>query len=324
MKTRKLGSLEVSEISYGCMGLNYHRGPAKDRNEMIKLVHSVIDMGITMLDTAEVYGPYINEELVGEAISGQRDKLVIASKCGFVIKNGEMAGLDSRPVTMRNALEGSLTRLKTDYIDLFYIHRVDPNVPIEEVAQAMQQFKREGKIRHWGLSGAPAETVRKAHGVEPLTAVQNEYSIWRREDETELFPTLEKLGIGLVAYSPLGRGFLTGTIAKDKDFSINDNRAWLPWFSQEGMEANQVLLNYLAQLAKEKNASLAQVSIAWILAQKPWIVPIPGSTRLERVQENNDSVKVTFSKAELEKIDEALSKIEIFIGEMPAFPGSRR
>jgi aryl-alcohol dehydrogenase-like predicted oxidoreductase len=324
MKTRKLGSLEVSEISYGCMGLNYHRGPAKDRNEMIKLVHSVIDMGITMLDTAEVYGPYINEELVGEAISGQRDKLVIASKCGFVIKNGEMAGLDSRPVTMRKALEGSLTRLKTDYIDLFYIHRVDPNVPIEEVAQAMQQFKREGKIRHWGLSGAPAETVRKAHGVEPLTAVQNEYSIWRREDETELFPTLEKLGIGLVAYSPLGRGFLTGTIAKDKDFSVNDNRAWLPWFSQEGMEANQVLLNYLAQLAKEKNASLAQVSIAWILAQKPWIVPIPGSTRLERVQENNDSVKVTFSKAELEKIDEALSKIEIFIGEMPAFPGSRR
>jgi len=324
MKTRKLGSLEVSEISYGCMGLNYHRGPAKDRNEMIKLVHSVIDMGITMLDTAEVYGPYINEELVGEAISGQRDKLVIASKCGFVIKNGEMAGLDSRPVTMRNALEGSLTRLKTDYIDLFYIHRVDPNVPIEEVAQAMQQFKREGKIRHWGLSGAPAETVRKAHGVEPLTAVQNEYSIWRREDETELFPTLEKLGIGLVAYSPLGRGFLTGTIVKDKDFSVNDNRAWLPWFSQEGMEANQVLLNYLAQLAKEKNASLAQVSIAWILAQKPWIVPIPGSTRLERVQENNDSVKVTFSKAELEKIDEALSKIEIFIGEMPAFPGSRR
>ena len=324
MKTRKLGSLEVSEISYGCMGLNYHRGPAKDRNEMIKLVRSVIDMGVTMLDTAEVYGPYINEELVGEAISGQRDKLVIATKCGFVIKNGEMAGLDSRPDTMRKALEGSLTRLKTDYIDLFYIHRVDPNVAIEEVAQAMQQFKREGKIRHWGLSGAPAETVRKAHAVEPLTAVQNEYSIWRREDETELFPTLEELGIGLVAYSPLGRGFLTGTIAKDKDFSVNDNRAWLPWFSQEGMEANQVLLDYLAQLAKEKNASLAQVSIAWILAQKPWIVPIPGSTRLERVQENNDSVKLTFSKSELEKIDEALSKIEIFIGEMPAFPGSRK
>jgi len=324
MKTRKLGSLEVSEISYGCMGLNYHRGPAKDRNEMIKLVHSVIDMGVTLLDTAEVYGPYINEELVGEAIAGQRDKLVISSKCGFVIKDGEMAGLDSRPETMRKALEGSLRRLGTDYIDLYYIHRVDPNVPIEESAQAMQQFIKEGKIRHWGLSAVSAEIVRKAHAVEPLTAVQNEYSIWRRDDESELFPTLEELNIGLVAYSPLGRGFLTGTIAKDMDFSVNDNRAWLPWFTQEGMAANQALLDYLTTLAKEKNATTAQISIAWILAQRPWIVPIPGSTKLERVQENNDSAKITFTKAELDNIDEALSKIDIYIGEMPAFPSSQK
>lgn len=319
MKKRKLGGLEVSEISYGCMGLNYHRGPAKDRNEMIKVVRSVIELGVTMLDTAEVYGPYINEELVGEAIAGQRDKLVIASKCGFKIENGEATGLDSRPDTIRRALEGSLRRLGTDYIDLYYVHRIDPNVPIEEVALAMKQFKKEGKIRHWGVSAVKADIVRKAHAVEPLTAVQNEYSIWLRHDEAELFPTLEELDIGLVAYSPLGRGFLTGTLDSSMSFNVNDNRGSLPRFTKEAMEANQVLVNYLAQLGKEKQATTAQIAIAWILAQKPWIVPIPGSTRIERVIENNGSAKIEFSKDELMRIDEELSKIEIAGGQVPKF-----
>jgi len=317
MKTRKLGTLEVSEISYGCMGLNYHRGPAKDRSEMIKVVKSVIEMGVTMLDTAEVYGPYINEELVGEAIAGQRSKLVIATKCGFKFENGEAAGLDSRPETMRKALEGSLKRLGTDYIDLYYVHRIDPNVSIEEVALAMQQFKKEGKIRHWGVSAASADIVRKAHAVEPLTAVQNEYSIWLRGDETELFPTLEELGIGMVAYSPLGRGYLTGTLDKNADYNENDNRGSLPRFTKEAMAANQVLLDYLAELGKEKQATPAQVAIAWILAQRPWIVPIPGTTRVERAEENIGSAEVRFSEAELGKIDEALSKIEIVGSRQP-------
>ncbi len=311
MKRRILGNgLETSEIGFGCMGLNHHRGPAKDRNEMIGVLHAAIDSGITMLDTAEVYGPFTNEELVGDALVGRRDKVQLATKGGHKI--GALgSGLDSRPETIRKALEGSLRRLKTDYIDLYYIHRVDPNVPIEDVALTMQQFKKEGKIRHWGVSEAGVETIRRAHSVEPLTAVENEYSMWWRNVETALFPTLEELGIGMVAYSPLGRGYLTGMIDKNMSFAINDNRAELPRFTKEAMDANQVVVDFIQQLAVEKQAAPAQIALAWVLAQKPWIVPIPGTTRIERLHENNASAKITFTENELIQINEALSKIKI-------------
>ena len=312
MKTRILGKngLESSEIGFGCMGLNYHRGPAKDRNEMISVIHSAIDLGITMFDTAAVYGPYTNEELVGDALVGYRNKVQIATKGGFEI-DGKQSILNSRPDSLRKQLEGSLRRLKTDYIDLYYIHRIDPNVPIEEVAKAMQQFKKEGKIRHWGLSEASAETIRRAHLVEPLAAVEYEYSMWWRNVETSIFPTIEELEIGLVAYSPLGRGFLTGKIDKNMSFSENDNRSSLPRFTMEAMEANQVVIDFIEQLAREKQATPAQIALAWVLAQKPWVVPIPGTTKIERIQENNDSVKIIFSEDECKQINEALSKITI-------------
>lgn len=309
MRNRKLGNLEVSPIGFGCMGLNYHRGPAKDRNEMISVVHSAIDLGITMFDTAEVYGPYTNEELVGDALVGRRDKIQLATKGGFMI-NGLDSVPDSRPEVLRNSLEGSLRRLKTDYIDLYYIHRIDPNVPIEEVAFTIQQFKKEGKIKHWGLSEAGAETIRRAHMVEPLAAVENEYSMWWRNVEPTIIPVLEELKIGMVAYSPLGRGFLTGKL-KNKEFGENDNRSVLPRFTKEAMDANQVVIDFIEQIAREKQATPAQIALAWILAQKPWIVPIPGTTNLERIQENHDSVKIVFSKSELKQIHDALSKINI-------------
>lgn len=312
MKNRLLGKtgLETSELGFGCMGLNYHRGPAKDRGEMISVIHAVLDSSITMLDTAEVYGPYTNEEIVGEALAGRRDKVHIATKCGFRLAEPG-GGLDSRPETMRKSIEGSLKRLRTDYIDLYYIHRVDPNVPIEDVAYQMKRFREEGKILHWGLSEAGVETIRKAHAVEPLAAVENEYSMWFRTPEAELFPVLEELGIGMVAYSPLGRGYLTGTLKPGTDFSQNDNRADLPRFTKEAMEANQVVLDLISSIAAEKNVTPAQIALAWVLAQKPWIVPIPGTTKKERVLENNAAADISFSPEELAGINDALSKINV-------------
>ncbi|MEX3617016.1 aldo/keto reductase [Paenibacillus glucanolyticus] len=312
MKKRNLGKngLETSEVGFGCMGLNHHRGPAKDRREMISVIHSAIDSGITMLDTAEVYGPYTNEELVGEALAGQRSKVQIATKGGFKI-TGLTNELDSRPESIVHSVEGSLKRLQTYYIDLYYIHRVDPKVPIEEVALTMQQLKKDGKILHWGLSEAGAETIRRAHCVEPLTAVESEYSIWWRETERDIFPVLEELGIGLVAYSPLGRGFLTGKIDKNASFTENDNRGELPRFTKEAMEANQVIVDYLNKVAEMKNVTTAQVALAWILAQKPYIVPIPGTTNVNRISENIAASDIVFTEQEVRVINDEIGKIQI-------------
>lgn len=312
MEKRELGKsgLVTSKMGFGCMGLNYHRGVAKDRNEMIKVVREAIDAGITMFDTAAVYGPYTNEELVGDALVGYRDKVQIATKGGFKI-DGLSNELDSRPESLRKQLEGSLKRLKTDYIDLYYIHRVDPNVPIEDVAMAMKQFKKEGLIKHWGLSEAGVETIRRAHKVEPLAAVEYEYSMWWREIEKDVLPVLEELGIGLVAYSPLGRGFLTGKLDKNTTFGENDNRADLPRFTKEAMAANQVVIDYINELAIAKNATAAQIALAWVMAQKPWIVPIPGTTKISRIHENIKAADIKFSDEEMKTINDALSKIEI-------------
>ena len=312
MEKRELGKsgLVTSKMGFGCMGLNYHRGVAKDRNEMIKVVLEAIDAGITMFDTAAVYGPYTNEELVGDALVGYRDKVQIATKGGFKI-DGLNNELDSRPESLRKQLEDSLKRLKTDYIDLYYIHRVDPNVPIEDVAMAMKQFKKEGLIKHWGLSEAGVETIRRAHKVEPLAAVEYEYSMWWREIEKDVLPVLEELGIGLVAYSPLGRGFLTGKLDKNTTFGENDNRADLPRFTKEAMAANQVVIDYINELAIAKNATAAQIALAWVMAQKPWIVPIPGTTKISRIHENIKAANIKFSDEEMKTINDALSKIEI-------------
>lgn len=312
MEKRELGKsgLVTSKMGFGCMGLNYHRGVAKDRNEMIKVVREAIDAGITMFDTAAVYGPYTNEELVGDALVGYRDKVQIATKGGFKI-DGLNNELDSRPESLRKQLEDSLKRLKTDYIDLYYIHRVDPNVPIEDVAMAMKQFKKEGLIKHWGLSEAGVETIRRAHKVEPLAAVEYEYSMWWREIEKDVLPVLEELGIGLVAYSPLGRGFLTGKLDKNTTFGENDNRADLPRFTKEAMAANQVVIDYINELATAKNATAAQIALAWVMAQKPWIVPIPGTTKISRIHENIKAADIKFSDEEMKTINDALSKIEI-------------
>lgn len=312
MEKRELGKsgLVTSKMGFGCMDLNYHRGVAKDRNEMIKVVHEAIDAGITMFDTAAVYGPYTNEELVGDALVGYRDKVQIATKGGFKT-DGLNNELDSRPESLRKQLEDSLKRLKTDYIDLYYIHRVDPNVPIEDVAMAMKQFKKEGLIKHWGLSEAGVETIRRAHKVEPLAAVEYEYSMWWREIEKDVLPVLEELGIGLVAYSPLGRGFLTGKLDKNTTFGENDNRADLPRFTKEAMAANQVVIDYINELAIAKNATAAQIALAWVMAQKPWIVPIPGTTKISRIHENIKAANIKFSDEEMKTINDALSKIEI-------------
>ena len=312
MEKRELGKsgLVTSKMGFGCMGLNYHRGVAKDRNEMIKVVREAIDAGITMFDTAAVYGPYTNEELVGDALVGYRDKVQIATKGGFKI-DGLNNELDSRPESLRKQLEDSLKRLKTDYIDLYYIHRVDPNVPIEDVAMAMKQFKKEGLIKHWGLSEAGVETIRRAHKVEPLAAVEYEYSMWWREIEKDVLPVLEELGIGLVAYSPLGRGFLTGKLDKNTTFGENDNRADLPRFTKEAMAANQVVIDYINELAIAKNATAAQIALAWVMVQKPWIVPIPGTTKISRIHENIKAANIKFSDEEMKTINDALSKIEI-------------
>ncbi|MBO0410444.1 aldo/keto reductase [Enterococcus hulanensis] len=312
MKKRIIGQnkLEMSELGYGCMGLNHHRGPAKDPKEMMRVVQAAYQQGITMFDTAEVYGPYTNEELVGEAIKEFRQEIVLATKGGFKI-DGQTNYPDSSAATLRASLEGSLKRLQTDYIDLYYIHRVDPNTPIEEVAETIQQFKQEGKILNWGLSEASGETIRRAHKIEPLTAIQSEYSIWWRDLEKDIFPVLEELGIGLVAYSPLGRGFLTGKVTKDSIANENDNRADLPRFTTEAMAANQVVLDLLQEIGNQKNATSAQIAIAWILAQKEWIVPIPGTTNLKRLSENNQAVDITFTNEELSRINTAVDQMTI-------------
>ncbi|EAF1854895.1 aldo/keto reductase [Listeria monocytogenes] len=312
MDKRQLGKtgLVTSELGFGCMGLNYHRGLAKNRNEMIEVVRAAMDSGITMFDTAEVYGPYTNEELVGEALSGKRNHVQIATKGGFKI-DGLNNEVDSRPESLKAAVEGSLKRLKTDYIDLYYIHRIDPSIPIEEVAGTIKQLKQEGKILHWGLSEASAKTIRRAHKVEPLATVESEYSIWWREAEQEIFPVLEELGIGLVAYSPLGRGYLSGKLDINTNFTENDNRGGLPRFQKEAMKANQALLDFMKEIADEQNVTTAQLAIAWILDQKPWIVPIPGTTRQSRIKENIAATKIHFDEAARQKIATALSQIEI-------------
>lgn len=316
IKKRKLGNsnLEVSTIGLGCMGMSQSYPPFPEKSDMISLIHSAIDFGVTFFDTAEVYGAYTNEELVGEALKPYRDKVVIATKFGFNIQNGKSVGVDSRPETIRKAVEGSLKRLGTDYIDLLYQHRVDPNVPIEEVAGTVQRLMEEGKVRYWGLSEAGAQTIRRAHSVLPITSIQSEYSMWWRKPENELLPTLEELGIGFVPFSPLGKGFLTGGINKDTKFERNDFRNTIPRFNSENLSANEALAELVKKVAKEKNVTPAQIALSWVLAQKPWIVPIPGTKKIERLKENIGSENIQFTATELTEINEALSKIEI-IGE---------
>ncbi len=293
------------------MGMSFAYGPASDKKEMIKLIRSAVERGVTFFDTAEAYGPFTNEELVGEALAPYRDEVVIATKFGFKIRDGKEAGLDSRPEHIKQAVEGSLKRLKIETIDLLYQHRVDPSVPIEEVAGAVKELIQEGKVRHWGLSEAGVQTIRRAHKVQPLTAVQSEYSMWWRRPEEELLPTLEELGIGFVPFSPLGKGFLTGQFDKHSKFDSSDFRSIVPRFTQENLDANQVLVDLIKAVAAEKNATPAQIALAWLLAQKPWIVPIPGTRKLERLVENLGAVNIELTPVELRDINSALSKITI-------------
>ena len=313
MQKRKLGksNLEVSAIGLGCMGLSFGYGPAVEKQQGISLVRAAVERGVTFFDTAEVYGPFTNEELVGEALGPFRDQVVIATKFGFKIEDGKQAGLDSRPEHIHEVADASLKRLKTDRIDLFYQHRVDPNVPIEDVAGAVQDLIRAGKVHHFGLSEAGAETIRRAHKVQPVTALQSEYSIWWREPEQEIIPLLEELGIGFVPFSPLGKGFLTGAISKDTQFDKSDFRSIVPRFSPENRETNQAVVDLIGEFARSKNATPAQVAIAWILAQKPWMAPIPGTTKVHRLEENLGSVNVTLTADDLRQLDEATSKIDI-------------
>lgn len=312
MQTRKLGTqgLEVSTLGLGCMGLSFGYGPATDKKEAIKLLLSAYESGVTFFDSAEAYGPYENEILLGEAFSTMRDKVVIATKFGF--KNGlPNEGLDSRPENIRAVAEGALKRLKTDYIDLYYQHRVDPNVPIEEVAGTVQDLIKEGKVKYWGLSEAGATTIRKAHEILPVSALQSEYSLWWREPEHEIIPTLEELGIGFVPFSPLGKGFLTGAINENTQFDSTDFRNIVPRFSEENRKANQVVVDLLKSIATEMSATPAQIALAWLLAQKPWIVPIPGTTKLHRLQENIGATNLELSVENLAQINEAANKIEV-------------
>ena len=313
LEKRKLGKsgLEVSAIGLGCMGMSHAFVPLPDRNEMIKLIHAAVDRGVTFFDTAEIYGPFTNEELVGEALAPYRNRVVIATKFGFNYVDGKEAGLNSRPEHIKQAVEGSLKRLKIETIDLLYQHRVDPDVPIEDVAGAVQDLIREGKVRYWGLSEASVATIRRAHKVSPLAAVQSEYSMWWRRPEEELLPALEQLGIGFVPFSPLGKGFLTGQFDKNSTFEKSDFRSIVPRFNTENLDANQVLVDLIKHIAAGKNTTPAQISLAWLLAQKPWIVPIPGTTKLHRLEENLGALKVALNKAELRDIDLALSKIAV-------------
>lgn len=312
MKKRKLGksNLEVSAIGLGCMGMSFGYGPAHDRKEMISLIHKAYEQGVTFFDTAEAYGPYVNEELVGEALSPIRDKVRIATKFGF--KNGNpQQGLDSRPENIRAVAEGSLRRLRTDRIDLFYQHRVDPDVPVEDVAGMVRDLIQEGKVLHFGLSEAGLQSMRKAHAVQPVTALQSEYSLWWREPEKEVIPALEELGIGFVPFSPLGKGFLTGKIDENTTFDSTDFRNIVPRFSTEARKANKKLVDLLTNMAGYKNATPAQIALAWLLAQKPWIVPIPGTTKLNRLEENNQAITIELTTDDLLQIESAASKIQL-------------
>jgi len=316
MQKRKLGNnLEVSALGLGCMGMSFSYGPPKDEQEMIALLRAAVERGVTFFDTAEVYGPYINEELVGEALSPLRDQVVIATKFGFNTdasnaKPGAQT-LNSRPDHIKQVAEASLKRLKIDVIDLFYQHRVDPDVPIEDVAGAVKELIQEGKVKHFGLSEAGAQTIRRAHAVQPVTALQSEYSLWWRKPEEKILPTLEELGIGMVPYSPLGKGFLTGKIDQTTSFDKTDFRNTLPRFTPEAMKANQAFVDLLGVIAKRKNATPAQIALAWLLAQKPWIVPIPGTTKLSRLDENIGAVAIQLNADDLREIDAAASKIQV-------------
>jgi len=312
MQKRKLGKsgLEVSALGLGCMGMSYAYGEIPGKKEMISLIQKAVEDGVTLFDTAEMYGPFTNEELVGEALAPCRNKVVIATKFGIKMQDGKQVQ-DSRPEQIRKSVEGSLKRLNTDYIDLYYQHRVDTTVPLEDVAGAIKDLIRAGKIKHWGLSEAGVKTIRRAHAVQPLTAVQSEYSLWWRRPEEELVPTLEELGIGFVTFSPLGKGFLTGSFNKDSKFGKSDFRNIVPRFTPEALEANQVLVDLLKNVAKQKNATPGQIALAWLLAQKPWIVPIPGTTKLNRLQENIGAAKVTLTSKELSEIKSALDSIKV-------------
>ena len=313
MQKRKLGksNLEVSAIGLGCMGLSFGFGPPVEKKEGVSLIRAAVERGVTFFDTAEVYGPYTNEELVGEALAPFRHQVVIATKFGFKIdpNTGKQAGLDSRPAHIKEVAEASLKRLKTDVIDLYYQHRVDPNVPIEDVAGAVKELIQEGKVRHFGLSEAGVQTIRRAHKVQPVTALQSEYSLWFREPEAEGIPTLEELGIGFVPFSPLGKGFLTGKISEDTQFDKGDFRNIVPRFTPENRKANQAFVDLLHKIAERKKATPAQIALAWLVAQKPWIVPIPGTTKLARLGENIGAVDVQLSPDDLREIETAASKI---------------
>ena len=312
MQKRKLGNLGVSALGLGCMGMSYGYGPSPDKQEMISLIRSAVQRGITFFDTAEVYGPFTNEELVGEALAPIRDQVVIATKFGFKLSpSGEQIGVDSRPEHIREVTESSLKRLKTDTIDLLYQHRVDPDVPIEEVAGTVKDMIGEGKVKHFGLSEAGVQTIRRAHAVQPVTALQSEYSLWWRKPEDEVLPTLEELGIGFVPFSPLGRGFLTGKIDENTTFDSSDFRNKVPRFTTEARKANQALVDLLGTIAARKNATPAQLALAWLLAQKPWIVPIPGTRKLHRLEENMGAVAVELTADDLSEIDTAASKITV-------------
>ena len=313
MQKRKLGNkgLEVSAIGLGCMGMSFGYGPAGDKQEMIAVMRAAVEQGVKFFDTAEVYGPYTNEELVGEALEPFKGQVVIATKFGFNFQDGKMAGLNSHPENIRQVAEVSLKRLRAEVLDLFYQHRVDPNVPIEDVAGTVKDLIQEGKVKHFGMSEAGAQTIRRAHAVQPITALQSEYSLWTRQHEKEIIPTITELGIGLVAYSPLGKGYLTGKIDENTQFAEGDIRNVLPRYTEEARVANKALLDLIQQFAARRNATPAQIALAWVLAQKPWIVPIPGTTKLHRLTENNGAAAIELSSEELREMELASAQIKV-------------
>ena len=320
MQKRKLGksNLEVSAIGLGCMGMSYGYGPPHDKQEMISLIRSAVERGVTFFDTAEAYGPFTNEELVGEALAPMRERVVIATKFGFKFgPKGEQIGLDSQPEHIKKVADGSLKRLRTDVIDLFYQHRVDPGVPIEDVAGAVKELIQDGKVKHFGLSEPGVQTIRRAHAVQPLTALQSEYSLWWRQPEEQVLPTLEELGIGFVPFSPLGRGFLTGKINENTTFDSSDFRNTLPRFTAEARKANQALVDLLGEIAKRKKATPAQIALAWLLGQKVWIAPIPGTTKLHRLEENMGAASIELTSDDLREIESAASEIKVQGGRYP-------
>jgi aryl-alcohol dehydrogenase-like predicted oxidoreductase len=305
MNTRKLGDLEVSAIGLGCMSMSSGYGPPADKDAMISLIRAAVDLGVTFFDTAQVYGPFTNEELVGEALEPVRDRVVIATKFGFDLESGQSRGPDSRPETIRSSVEGSLKRLRTDTIDLLYQHRIDPNVPIEDVAGTVKELIAEGKVRHFGMSEAGVGNIRRAHAVQPVTALQSEYSLWWREPEEEILPALEELGIGFVPFSPLGKGFLTGKIDENTEFDSSDFRNSVPRFDADARKANRGFVDLLTRIAKRKGATPAQIALAWILAQEPWMVPIPGTTKVHRLEENSASAEIELTADDLQEIEDA-------------------